>query len=147
MKTAILIRHTGIVVSDIDLAIQFYCDLLGFSVKVDQIESGKHIDRFLGLESTRVRTVKLSLGEGSMLELLSFLNPNALLSDHRGLNSLGYTHIALTVDDIDSLYVKLKNFGCELLSKPQMSPDKKVKLCFCRDPEGNYLELVQELNG
>lgn len=147
MNPAIFVRHTGLVVSDIDLAIEFYCNLLGFSIKVDQIESGEHIDRFLGLQSTRVRTVKLSLGEGSMLELLSFQYPDTLLHDKPSLNSRGYTHIALSINDLDSLYIKLQNFGCELLSKPQMSPDKKVKLCFCRDPEGNYLELVQELNG
>jgi len=35
----------------------------------------------------------------------------------------------------------------QFLSKPTISPNRQACVCFCRDPEGNYLELVEELAG
>ena len=48
------------------------------------------------------------------------------------------------VKDLDRLYKKLKN-KINFLSKPEFSPDKKVKLVFCKSPEGVFIEMVQQL--
>ena len=63
------IRHTGIVVSDIEKSIDFY-EKLGFEIQKDMLESGDYIDNFSDLKDVRVRTVKMSLENGDMIELL-----------------------------------------------------------------------------
>ena len=63
------IRHTGIVVSDIDKALHFYNKLLGFEIVKDMWESGEFIDNILGFQKVKVRTVKMAAGN-SLVEHL-----------------------------------------------------------------------------
>ena len=60
--------------------------------------------------------------------------------------SKGFTHLALTVQNIDSLYKGLKKKGIKFNSKPRISNDGKAKVTYCRTPEGEFLELVQIKN-
>ena len=55
------IRHTGIVVSDIDKSIHFYGDLLGFKVCKDMIESGDYIDNFSCLTVTPLFPIAIAI--------------------------------------------------------------------------------------
>lgn len=58
---------------------------------------------------------------------------------------MGYTHMSFTVRDITYTYKILKKKKYKLFSKPEVSPDKKVKVMFCRGPENIYLEFVEIL--
>ena len=66
------VRHTGIVVADLDRSLAFYRDLLGLEVVRELDERGEYIDRITGLDGVRVRTVKLADAGGGMVELLKF---------------------------------------------------------------------------
>ena len=66
------VRHTGIVVHDVEGALNFWINLLGAKILVDQIEEGEFISQLLGIEKVSVRTVKLDAGDGTVVELLSF---------------------------------------------------------------------------
>ncbi|VVB63242.1 Metallothiol transferase FosB [uncultured archaeon] len=137
------IRHVGVVVDDVERALSFYRDLLGFEVFWDKVEQGEFVETVLNITSVRVRTIKMRSDNGCVLELLHFgQNPPATKS----IRQNGLTHIALSVIDIDQTYSLLKENKIEFLSAPQASPDKKAKVSFCRDFEGNFLELVQELD-
>jgi lactoylglutathione lyase len=138
------LRHTGIVVSNIEKSLEFYRDLLGFIVVKDQVETGRYIDIFLGLEDVTVRTVKMCLGEGSMLELLCFFSHPPKMTPQK-IYDLGCSHVALTVEDLDETYKSLLNSGVFFNNPPQISPDGYAKVAFCQDPDGSYLELVEEL--
>jgi catechol 2,3-dioxygenase-like lactoylglutathione lyase family enzyme len=137
------IRHTGLVVADLELALSFWRDLLGFKVQKLLEESGPHIDAMMGLKNAEVKTVKLSSPCGGVLELLNFKShPDT----ERWLGkpfSTGFTHIALGVSDLDELFNKLKIFGATFPAKPQYSPDGSVKVIYCTGPEGVLLELVE----
>ena len=87
------IRHTGIVVSDIDRSIDFYTNFLGFKIKVDMVESGDYIDNFLDLSDTVVRTVKMSLDCGGMVELLHFISHTEEIDTERRITSIGCSHM------------------------------------------------------
>lgn len=143
MKVAI--RHSGVVVSDLNRALEFYRDVLDFKVQVQMDESGPFISQILGFVEARVTTVKMTAPDGGMLELLKFDSPREAGSSDNQLNARGWTHIALTVGDLDGLYEKLGRLGVAFTTKPLVSPNGKAKVTFCRDPEGNFLELVQEL--
>jgi extradiol dioxygenase family protein len=61
------------------------------------------------------------------------------------LTEIGCSHFALTVKEIDSLYGTLTQQGIEFVHAPQVSPNGKVKVAFCRDPDGTFIEMVEEL--
>lgn len=139
----IALRHAGIVVADMEKALDFYCGLLGFTVSRRVIETGPFIAAVLGMPGAEVETAKLAGSGTGMLELLHFRNPAPAPSGNLTLNRLGPTHAALTVTGIDTLHRKLTDAGIAFIAVPQLSPDGKAKVAFCRDPEGTYLELVE----
>jgi len=140
------IRHFGIVVSDMERSLQFYRDLLGLKVEKTAEESGEYIDNMLSLPNVRVTTVKLSAESGSTLvELLNFKSYSQKRPGKRQVYSLGPSHIAFTVDDLDALYRRLSQAGIYFNAPPQLSPDDYAKVTFCHDPDGNLVELVEVL--
>ena len=138
------IRHVGLVVKDVEESMFFYTNLLGFKIEKDQVETGKYIDIFLGTKNTKVRTIKMSLGPGSMVELLHFDRPLSS-GDPLGLTNFGCTHVALTIDNLEETYEKLLEHDIDFVNRPHVSPDGKAKVAFCKDPNGIFLELVEEL--
>lgn len=138
------LRHVGITVTDLDRSIDFYTRFFGFSIQKEMDESGEHIDKFSGLKNVDVRTVKMSDDKGGLLELLYYRSHKGL-NVHRDITNIGCSHFALTVDNLGKLYESLLEGGCEILCEPQYSPDGKVTLTFCKDPDGTLIELVEEL--
>mgnify|MGYP003641955057 CR=1 FL=1 len=67
-----MIRHTGIVVGDIEKSIDFYSENFNLVVMKDMMERGSYIDNMLGIKDVSVRTVKLADTEGGLIELLKF---------------------------------------------------------------------------
>ena len=65
------IRHTGIVVRDLDRAVRFY-EGLGFSMWIREVENGVYIDKVVGLKDARIETAKLKSFCGGLLELLRY---------------------------------------------------------------------------
>ncbi len=55
--------------------------------------------------------------------------------------ALGYDHLGLEVDDIDSAFTHLAAFGCSIESGPTELNDRKI--LFLRGPENITLELIQ----
>jgi len=138
------LRHVGITVLDIDESISFYRDILGFEVSRVMSESGEHIDKFSALSNVKVVTVKMTDKRGGMIELLKYdSHERALEIDN--ITRIGCSHIAMTVKNLDLLLDKITKKGYIINCEPQLSPDGKVKLTFCRGPDGVLLELVEEL--
>ena len=143
----VALRHFGIVVQDLDRALDFYGGLLTLKVIRRMDEHGPFVDTILGRQAVRVTTVKLGGTNGeTLLELLKFHTPEVVeQSNARGLFHIGPTHLALTVGDIDALCERLRAAGVRFISAPQVSADGLAKVCFCSDPEGTPVELVQLL--
>jgi predicted enzyme related to lactoylglutathione lyase len=59
------------------------------------------------------------------------------------VNKIGHSHIAITVDDISHVVNRIIQLGGSLINLPAISPDGLVSACYCRDPEGNILEIVE----
>lgn len=140
------IRHTGLVVADLEGALHFWRDILGFRIVKRMDEAGPHIDAMMGLEDVRVTTVKLAAPDGNVIELLHF-------HSHPGQPvwtgtpfSTGFTHVALTVDDLDAFCQKLVEEGVTFNAPPQRSPDGYAKVTYGRGPEGVLMELVEVLS-
>lgn len=140
------IRHMGLVVANLDSALSFWRDLLGFKVEKQMDESGHHIDAMMGLKDVRVTTVKMTAPEGGMIELLHFQSHPDVPEWLGKPYSTGFTHIAMTVVNLDLLFKKLSAAGAEFPAQPQYSPDGEVKVIYCKGPEGVLIELVERLN-
>ena len=95
------------------------------------------------MKDVRVTTAKLADPEGNLLELLCFhSHPDKHYWDGKPY-STGFTHIALTVQDLDETLCRLKQIGASVLAEPQLSPDGQVKVIYASGPEGVLLELVE----
>ena len=57
------------------------------------------------------------------------------------IRDAGLRHIAFSVDNLETAHARLKAAGVRFESEPVLLPG--MRLFFFRDPEGNYLHLVQ----
>ena len=139
------IRHTGIVVSDMKKSLEFYQDFLGLKIIRDMNEEGSYLDNMLSLKNVKVRTVKLGLSkQNTLVELLEFHSHKD--DDIRNFYTIGTSHIAFTVENLEKLYSELSEKNVLFNAPPQKSPDGLVKVTFCKDPDGTPIELVEMLN-
>ena len=140
------VRHTGIVVNEIENAIKFWVNLLGFKVVIDQIEEGEFIDKLLGLDNVSVRTVKLAAQDGSLVELLHFKSHKSFPTWDGNPYKTGLTHIAFNVADISNVVSILEQNGYNQVNQYQKSLSGEALVCYVKGFEGLLLELVEQLD-
>jgi catechol 2,3-dioxygenase-like lactoylglutathione lyase family enzyme len=138
------LHHVAICTPDADRLIGFYRGQLGFEPVVDQSwQPGVELaDTVLGLERSSGRQVLLRTGN-AYLEVFEFWNPPGRAGDpERPVCDHGYTHLCIDVDDLDEVYTRLVAAGVRFHSPPQdLFPG--VRTCYCRDPDGNVVEIQQ----
>ena len=137
------IRHTGIVVSNMEQSLKFYHDILCLKTVKDFTDEGEYIDSILGLSGVHLRMVKLTADDGSMIELLQYLSHPNQPPIKSEICDLGCSHIAFTVDNLDEKYKRLSEKGVKFTCSPCISPDGYAKVTFCHDPDGTFIELVE----
>jgi catechol 2,3-dioxygenase-like lactoylglutathione lyase family enzyme len=139
------VRHTGVVVRDLEKSAEFYCTL-GFVEDNRAIEEGDFIDTVVGLQNTKLEWVKLKAPDGYLLELLQYhFHPEQREITKQKSNQLGCSHLAFSVDNIDSICEKIEKIGGSVVNIPALTSDKKVKVAYCHDNEGNLMEIVEVL--
>ena len=139
------IRHIGLVVANLQLALDFWCGLFGFTVVKQVEEYGPHLDAMLGLNDVRLTTAKLAAPDGNVIELLHYHTHPGNTSWQGQPYSTGFTHIAMTVKDLDLAFSILSVAGVTFNAPPQFTPDGYAKVTYCKGPEGVLLELVEVL--
>ncbi len=140
------IRHAGIVVSDMTKSLEFYRDLLGMEVWADFEDKSAYAQAVTGVPNAHIWMVKLQAKDGGSVELLKYLSHPQPIPELRRACDVGINHVALHVDDIDSLYEKLRQHDIRFIAPPTLSTDGRAKTTYCRDPEGVLVELVQMLS-
>jgi catechol 2,3-dioxygenase-like lactoylglutathione lyase family enzyme len=140
-----MFRHVGIVVNDIEKQLYFYKDLLDLDILYHEIESGYFLNKILKTNKSVIDIYKLGKNNRTIVELLKYQNKDTKVKNNKSLSINGISHFAVTVSDLDFLYKKLLNEKIEFLSKPEINESKTHKVCFCRDYENNFIELVEEL--
>lgn len=140
------IRHTGLVVRDLEKALAFYGNVFGFSVQSRAVETGDFIEKLVGIDAVELEWVKLAADDGSLLELLQYHSHPGDSAEKPAVNALGCSHVAFTVEDVDAVHKALLDNGGSVISTPQPSPDGNVRVMYARDPEGIILELVEVLS-
>jgi catechol 2,3-dioxygenase-like lactoylglutathione lyase family enzyme len=137
--------NVGIVVEDLDAAIEFFTEL-GLQLEGRAPIQGEWADSVTGLRNMRVEIAMMRTPDGhSRLELSRFLAP-PVIADHRTapVNALGYLRVMFTVEDIDDTLARLRKRGAELVGEVARYEDAYL-LCYIRGPEGILIGLAQEL--
>ncbi len=130
------IDHIGIMTNDLDQSVEFYTDVLGFSVsnKIEMAEAGLSAV-FVEKDGSKIELmkcrgknipersegVKLKMGEGSIP-----------INDH----------ITFSVDDIDATVTQIKKKGLVFHLEP-IQLEGGMKLASFKDPNGVMIELVE----
>ena len=139
------VRHMGIVVSDMEKSLKFYRDLLGLKVKSLVDEEGEFLDNMLARKNVKNKVAKLYAKNGNTLVELIDSKSHGNKKD-RDFFTIGASHFALTVDDLDETYDYLIKNGVKFTASPQLTPDGFAKVTFCEDPDGTLIELVEVIN-
>ena len=137
--------NVGIVVEDLDAAIEFYTEL-GLTLEGRMPIEGEWAGRVTGVRGQRVEIAMMRTPDGhSRIELSRFDGP-AIASDHRTapVNSLGYLRVMFTVEDIDDTLTRLGKRGAKLVGEVVQYEDV-YRLCYIRGPEGILIGLAQQL--
>lgn len=118
------IAHAGILVSNTKAALEFYLGTLGF-------EDDTHLRPNLPFPGAFVR------GGAQQIHLMELPNPDPTTGrpEHGGRDR----HVAFTVESIDPLMARLQEQGVGFT----MSKSGR-RAVFCRDPDGNALEFMEE---
>jgi catechol 2,3-dioxygenase-like lactoylglutathione lyase family enzyme len=136
------IHHTAISTPDLERALAFYRDLLGFQPCLDFTWAGNEkMNSTHRIGETAGRVILLRAGN-ALLEIFEYAQPAPRPADgDRRLCDHGITHLCLDVDDIDREYARLEAAGMRFHCPPV--DYGSVKCTYGRDPDGNVIELQE----
>jgi catechol 2,3-dioxygenase-like lactoylglutathione lyase family enzyme len=147
------VHHIGVSVPDLAKAREFYIDLLGGVEEVAPLSwrDNAFIDEIVGLTDSAADQFICRLGN-THIEVFEYHAPRSGPQDpDRGVNSFGYTHFAVQVDDIAACHERMLAAGIRFHAPPDLGmitvhPDgSKTGYCatYCRDFFGNVFEIME----
>lgn len=150
----IAMRHAGIYVRDIQRLEAFYTLVFRMiPICSAQPDEWELFDELLGISHVRIVTTKMvteygkQQGQGDMLELVKVLTAcpglPTLPAEHP-ISMIGMGHVAFGVDDMEQTVEILVREKGTRQTRIYQRGDQNL-CCFCRDPEGNWLELIQRI--
>lgn len=151
MTSPVAINHVGVSVGDLEAAIRWYSEVLGFQLIAGPYEidlRSSSADQAVDVLGPRFRHIKqchLTSANGVGLELFQSIDP----AYEKPPNAIefwkaGYFHICVTVPDIDQVLDRILASGGKQLSKVWQDranrPD--YRMVYCRDPFANVIEIA-----
>jgi len=120
------ILHTCLNVSNIDRSIEFYTKQIGL-----QFVSRREV------KQNNAEIAFLQDKDGAAIELTYWRDKKEL---KEGDN---FDHIAFEVSNIDSTIQDLRGHGVTIAMEPFSLQGSSSKIAFIKDPDGNWLELIE----
>ncbi len=143
-KPSLRASHVGLCVSDLERSLRFYCDGLGFDLAERfDLDSGSlpGLGSSLEVEGRVVVTSQFIRLPGMAIELLHYDEPDPVGAPSSSRASLGLTHMAFHVDDLERWTARAVEHGGSVLESTRANLG--VDLVFLADPDGNRVELMQ----
>ena len=136
----------GIVARDLEKSVAFYRDVIGCT-EVKGFSAPAAFATSIGLVDNMglmARVLVLgSEGKQSRIKLMSFAGVKTLQSDQSFIHStLGFSYLTLHVKDLKASIGRLKKAGVKALGDTPVPLGGKQALLVCRDPDGNFIELI-----
>jgi len=138
----------GITVRDMDRAVKFYSEVLGFKKLTDTEMSGEEYEKLEGVFGLHIRVVHMQLGDESIALTDYLTSGGRSIPENMQSNDLAFQHIAIVVSDMDKAYVQLRKYNVEHISTaPQTLPVSNVaaagiKAFYFHDQDNHSLELI-----
>jgi len=139
------LEHVGIVVNDLQAAIDFFVEL-GLEPRGKGQVEGDWVGRIIALNDVKAELAMLRTPDGQgEIELVKFHSPPTQPGDPQApSNTPGLRHLAFLVEDIDSVVAGLKARGTELEGE-LVRYENSYRLCYVRGPEGIIIELAEKI--
>lgn len=137
--------EVGLGVRDLPRMRAFYENALGCQF-VNEVTVPAEKARQAALSDGGYVVVRLQTSYGERIKLLASVDPAPPATPHRGpiLAQPSAFYLTFIVDDINAAIERLRAHEVEFLTGPsRVEVRPGTFLSFCRDPEGNVLELVQ----
>lgn len=136
--------EVGIAVRDLAHMRHFYEQVLGFAF-VSEIAVPAAHSRRAAMHEAGYTVVRLQTAYGERIKLLAPAQPPApQAAPAYILDKANATYLTFIVDDIQAVIDRLHAAGVTFLTGTQRVEVRAgTYLSFCRDPEGNVLEIVQ----
>jgi catechol 2,3-dioxygenase-like lactoylglutathione lyase family enzyme len=137
--------HVCMCVSDIALSTRFYSEALGFRVAEAYTfeNEPKALMEITGELKFRSQFLRL---DGMRLELFCFDAPPTINpGPRRPMHTLGFTHLAVRVGDLDEAGAKVEALGGKVLAHTLTRvamPGYECRMIYCVDPDGQRIELL-----
>jgi len=133
--------HPGIVVPDLEKAIDFYGKMFGFKVIGNEgWENSEAYDQAIGLENSAAKGVIMA-GHNCHIEIFQYASPAQTVAPPGTFlaHETGIRHIAFYVDDPQKELDRLVSLGGSALG----SLPEGGGAVYARDPFGNIIELCR----
>ena len=144
-RPAVGLSHSGICVADVERAQRFYENVFGFEETYRAHVVGDGMGRLMAVDEFSVNIRILALG-GRKIELVEYDQVPAHPHCGHPVNTIGFTHIAFYVDDVDEGCSRVTEFGGRVLTDQRLALEtdtERRQYQFCVDPDGNRVELIQ----
>src|SRR2546429_206948 len=138
--------HTGITVSNLERALAFWRDVLGFELSHTAHQTGEMAKEITGVAGAAIKLAVLKTPGGHKIELLEYLGPPDRKHSDVDPCDVGHVHVALIVDNLDAILQKIAASGWQAAGKPQTltsGPNAGKRVMYVRDPDGTTIELMQ----
>jgi len=138
-------EHVGIVVEDLQAAVEFF-EALGLATGGTGQVEGDLPERIIGLDDVKAELAMMRAPEGGAeVELVKFHSPAMKAGDPAApSNVAGLRHVSFLVEDIDAVVEGLNDRGVELVGE-LVRYGNSYRLCYVRGPEGIIVELAEEI--
>ncbi|MGC2353105.1 MAG: VOC family protein [Candidatus Udaeobacter sp.] len=138
--------HTGITVSNLERSLAFWRDVLGLELSHTAHQTGELAQEITGVAGAEIKLAVLKTPAGHKIELLEYLTPSD--REHADVRpcDVGHVHVALLVDDLDTILEKIAGSGWKAAGEPQtlkMGPNAGKHVVYVRDPDGTTIEFMQ----
>ena len=119
--------HTCLNVMDLDRSIAFYRDQLGLE-----------LTRRVEIKENNAEIAFLEDPDGNAIELTRWRDKKQLAEGDN------FDHVAFGVKDLNPTIERLREQGVAIAMEPFKLKGEANQIAFIKDPDGNWLELIEE---
>jgi len=138
-------NHTSFTVSDLDRAVGFFTEALGFTLIHRGGRDPETIARVVGVPGADIEVAYIQAPD-HRLELIQYKGPAERGRVESRPCDTGFAHVAFDVDDVDAALAASAPFGVKPVGAPQdlyHGPNKGGRVVYTRDPDGITVEFIQ----
>jgi catechol 2,3-dioxygenase-like lactoylglutathione lyase family enzyme len=140
------IVHIGLTVSNLQASVQFWSQVMGFSVLyTNQVTDSHFLEHVTGVAGAKLRLAMLAAPSGHRLELIEY-ETGASEPTIATPSAPGASHVALEVTDLDGVLERMKAYGwCPRGEVQTILGGRRagLRVVYCFGPDSLTLELME----